>query len=200
MNHVKPPHAIPEATPTTWVEKQYARALEAIDTDPQGLYFDRDVREHIRRADAAEDLAGSEALAALRAASHAFRTAMDRWLDGHGLSEGRLAVLWRLHGEGSMTLGELAASLDVSPRNITGLIDHLEEDSLVERHPDPDDRRATRVRLTAAGRRKLAACQAEKGRARNTILAGFREDEMNQLRHLCLKLVRNLAQGKKERE
>lgn len=190
----------PDPSPHGWVEKQYARALEAIETDAAGLYFDRDVRDHIRRSDPANEVAGSEALAALRAASHAFRTNMDRWLDGHGLSEGRLSVLWRLQGEGSTTLGELASSLDVSPRNITGLTDSLEEAGLVERYPDPDDRRATRVRLTAAGQRKLADCQADKVQSRYTILAGFEEDDLNQLRHLCLKLVRNLALGKKERE
>ena len=199
MTNLTPtPHQEPTVTP--WVEKQFARALEAIEVDRSGLLFDRDVREHIRRADVPADVAGSEALTALRSASHAFRTTMDRWLDGHGLSEGRLSVLWRLQGEGSTTLGELAASLDVSPRNITGLIDHLEEDQLVERFPDPDDRRATRARLTPAGERKLRDVETEKGTARTTILAGFEEDELNQLRHLCLKLVRNLAQGKKEKE
>jgi len=197
-NLTQTPHQEPTVTP--WVEKQFARALDAIEVDRSGLLFDRDVREHIRRADPPADVAGSEALAALRSASHALRTTMDRWLDGHGLSEGRLSVLWRLQGEGSTTLGELAASLDVSPRNITGLIDHLEEDQLVERFPDPDDRRATRVRLTPAGERKLRDVQAEKVTARTTILAGFVEDDLNQLRHLCLKLVRNLAQGKKEKE
>jgi len=194
------PTSTPEPTVTPWVEKQFARALEAIEADSAGLLFDRDVREHIRRADPPEEVAGSEALAALRTASHAFRTMMDRWLDGHGLSEGRLSVLWRLQGGTSITLGDLAVSLEVSPRNITGLIDHLEADLLVERSPDPEDRRATRVRLTPAGARKLEAVQAQKAMARTTILAGFDEDDLNQLRHLCLKLVRNLAQGKKERE
>ena len=32
------------------------------------------------------------------------------------------------------------------------LVDRLVRDGLVERHPDPDDRRATRVRLTPGGR------------------------------------------------
>jgi DNA-binding MarR family transcriptional regulator len=84
----------------------------------------------------------------------------------------------------------------VSPRNITGLVDHLEEDSLVERFPDPEDRRAIRVRLAPAGKQKLADIKKEMGDQRHGLVAGFTGDELQQLRHLCLKLVRNLTASK----
>jgi DNA-binding MarR family transcriptional regulator len=90
-----------------------------------------------------------------------------------------------------MSLGDLAAALDVSPTNITGLVDHLERDALVVRAPDPEDRRAIKASLSPLGRAKVAAIQKEMGRVRETILAGFTDDELKNLRHLCLKLVRN---------
>jgi DNA-binding MarR family transcriptional regulator len=47
--------------------------------------------------------------------------------------------------------GELAAHLRVAPRSVTDVVDALEERGLVTRAPDPSDRRATVVTLTASG-------------------------------------------------
>ena len=77
-----------------------------IDTDETGCLFDRRVREHVNRDVPPDEIAASEALAALRLASHGFRTMMDRWLERHDMSEGRLGVLWRLRHKGPMTLGD----------------------------------------------------------------------------------------------
>ena len=163
-----------------------------IETDAAGCLYDRRMRENILKAVPPEEAAASEALAAMRMASHGFRTMMDRWLERHDMSEGRLSVLWMLRVKTEMTLGELAERLDVSPRNITGLVDHLERDSLVERFPDPDDRRAIQVRLAPAGKLKLSQVKKEMGSSRYGVVAGFTDEELNQLRHLCLKLVQNM--------
>lgn len=162
------------------------------------LLYDRRVREFLASSPVA-DRAGGEALAALRAASHTFRVRMDRWLERHGLSESRLALLMRLSRHGEMTLGELASTLDMSPRNITGLVDHLERDGLVARQPDPDDRRAVRVQVSALGIERLSELGAEKNRSQDDLLAGFSDEELAQLRHLLLKLVQNMnAPARKE--
>ena len=163
-----------------------------IDCGPDGLFYDRRVRDFLDRSPEADRLAG-ETFAALRAASHSLRNRMDRWLDRHGLSESRLALIVRLNRMGEVTLGDLAAALDVSPRNVTGLVDHLERDGLVERFPDPDDRRATRVRLSKAGAAKLAELGAEKGRSTHDMVAGMTDEDLAQLRHLLLKLVQNMS-------
>ena len=193
MPTTEPTHAT-ESAPSGWIEKQYARTLEGLATDEDGLLYDRHVREHVQRVRDADDAAASEALAALRAASHGFRTSLNRWLEGHGLSEGRLALLWQVFGSACPSQSDLATSMDVSPRNITGLVDHLEADGLVERYPDPNDRRTTLVRLTEAGSRRLDAVRNDKDLAGTALIAGFSDEELRMLRHLCLKLVRNLAQ------
>ena len=163
-----------------------------IETDETGCFFDSRVREHLKDNVPAGEVASTEALAALRVASHGIHKMMDRWLERHDMSEGRLSVLWRLRVKGSMTLGDLAESLDVSPRNITGLVDHLEKDALVERYPDPEDRRATLVRLAPAGKQKLSDIKRQMGSPRYGVVAGFEDEELKQLRHLLLKLVRNM--------
>ena len=60
-----------------------------------------------------------------------------------------------------MTLGELSRRMMVSNGNITGLVERLAEQGLVERLPHPTDRRAAFVRLTALGRGSFAAMAEE---------------------------------------
>src|SRR5262249_55827996 len=57
-----------------------------------------------------------------------------------------------LDARGSMTAGQLARALGVGLSTMTGVVDRLCEQELVTRGEDPDDRRATRVRLSQAGR------------------------------------------------
>ena len=56
------------------------------------------------------------------------------------------------HPEG-LRMGELSKRMMVTGGNITGITDQLEQEKLVVRVPDPKDRRAYSVKLTAAGRR-----------------------------------------------
>jgi DNA-binding MarR family transcriptional regulator len=52
----------------------------------------------------------------------------------------------------SPALSELADALYCDKTNITGLVDRVEKQDLVERVPDHDDRRVTRLALTEKGR------------------------------------------------
>lgn len=69
-----------------------------------------------------------------------------------GLTEARVRVLWVLR-DGAVTQRMLADALEVTPRNITGLVDGLVASGHVVRQPHPTDRRATLVEPTAEGRR-----------------------------------------------
>src|SRR5258708_11239159 len=97
------------------------------------------------------DMSAIEAMGALKMASHALSQLHERWAEQYDLSEGRLGVLFRLHRGGATPLGDLASGLGSTPRNITGLVDHLERDGLVERVPDPDDRPSVRANPTDPG-------------------------------------------------
>jgi DNA-binding MarR family transcriptional regulator len=52
-----------------------------------------------------------------------------------------------------MTLGELSQRMMVSNGNVTGLVDRLVEQGLINRRPSPKDRRAQIVSLTGRGRK-----------------------------------------------
>lgn len=72
-----------------------------------------------------------------------------------GLTTSRVHLLWVLGQSGPSTQQALAAALDVTPRNVTGLVDGLVASGHVTREPHPGDRRATLVTPTAEGRRVL---------------------------------------------
>ena len=63
-----------------------------------------------------------------------------------------------------MTLGELSQRMMVSNGNVTGLVDRLVEQGLINRRPSPKDRRAQIVSLTAGGEEVLPRHGAEKRR------------------------------------
>ncbi len=65
-----------------------------------------------------------------------------------------MSQLWR-YPEG-LKMNELSRHLMVTGGNVTGIVDPLEAEGLVERTPEPEDRRAHRVRLTRAGRKAFA--------------------------------------------
>src|SRR5438132_14009568 len=60
-------------------------------------------------------------------------------------------ALHELDVEPPISMRELAERLRSDPSNVTGLIDRLEARGLVERRPDPTDRRIKGLALTSAG-------------------------------------------------
>ncbi len=82
-----------------------------------------------------------------------FASTFRRWtraLVGDALSYSRMRLLCQLHDDGPRRMADLASGLDVTPRNVTTLVDGLERDGLVRRRPHPTDRRATVIELTDA--------------------------------------------------
>lgn len=80
-------------------------------------------------------------------------------LEPYGITPGQGRALRALaHAPGcelpdrAMRLSDLADRLHIAPRSATTVVDALEEAGMVERAPDPADRRAVRIVLTAAGR------------------------------------------------
>jgi DNA-binding MarR family transcriptional regulator len=77
-----------------------------------------------------------------------------------GVTPGQARALAVLARDGEVRPGTLAEQLRIAARSGTEVIDALEERGLVTRSPDPDDRRATLVRLTPAGQRVAAEVRA----------------------------------------
>ena len=84
---------------------------------------------------------------------------LERFERTERMTSPRVHLLWQLGADGPSTQRDLAHALDVSPRNITGLVDGLVASGHVTREPHPTDRRATLVTPTAAGAALFAALQ-----------------------------------------
>jgi DNA-binding MarR family transcriptional regulator len=65
------------------------------------------------------------------------------------------SVLSRLDREGAQTASALAAAERVRPQSMAETLGELESAGLIERRPDPDDRRQSLVELTAEGRERV---------------------------------------------
>jgi DNA-binding MarR family transcriptional regulator len=92
-----------------------------------------------------------------------------------GLTPSRAHLLWELHERGPSTQRVLAEALDVSPRNITGLVDGLVATGFVTREPHPTDRRATLVCFTAHGERIAKQFDDGRDELAEVLFAGMSE-------------------------
>ena len=79
---------------------------------------------------------------------------------GLSLSDTNLVVLRLVQGNGPIAVSEVARRLEVDLSNASRQLRVLEDQGLVTRTSDPDDRRVARVAVTAAGKRVLDRARA----------------------------------------
>ncbi|MGH8706110.1 MAG: MarR family winged helix-turn-helix transcriptional regulator [Burkholderiales bacterium] len=100
-----------------------------------------------------------------------------------------------------LKMNELSRLLMVTGGNITGIVDQLVREGLVERNAD-SDRRAFRVRLTRAGERAFGDMARAHEEWVVALLAGLSRREHAQLFHLLARLKQvchENAEGRKSR-
>ncbi|GHC76876.1 MarR family winged helix-turn-helix transcriptional regulator [Limoniibacter endophyticus] len=93
-----------------------------------------------------------------------------------------MAALYRT--EEGMKMGELSTALMVSNGNVTGIVERLVREKLVERVPVMDDRRAMEVRLTKLGRENFEQMATTHRGWIDEALVNLSEEECSQL--ICL--------------
>jgi len=98
-----------------------------------------------------------------------------------------------------LTMGELARRLLVSNGNLTGLTTRLVKEGLVTRTTSARDRRAQRVRLTAAGKRAFDAMAAHHRAWIESIFGDLPSRDADQLYKLLGGLKETVQQSKAER-
>jgi DNA-binding MarR family transcriptional regulator len=91
-----------------------------------------------------------------RAQRRRFREVLAPW----DLSPHHARALRVVSQRDGMRLTDLAEALHIAPRSATEVVDGLQERGLVERTPDPGDRRAVLLRVTDEGRRIRAEIEA----------------------------------------
>ena len=106
-----------------------------------------------------------------------------------GLSPYHHAVLIVLDEGSRDTQGSIADALGYDRGQLVGLLDELEEKSLVERQRDPNDRRRHTVRVTPEGRRALTKLRTLSAKLEDEFLAPLEERERKQFHALMLRLA-----------
>jgi MarR family transcriptional regulator, transcriptional regulator for hemolysin len=109
-----------------------------------------------------------------------------------GLGVGQVPVLVALQERRADTQRDLARFARVGQPPMAQMLARMERDGLIERRPDPDDRRCQRVFPTDLARSRLpGGCEAVLQGNRDA-LAGFSEAERSQLVDLLTRLIANL--------
>ncbi|GAA1674338.1 MarR family transcriptional regulator [Glycomyces endophyticus] len=81
--------------------------------------------------------------------------------DNQGLTPSQASILSRLGKEGEASASDLAAAERVRPQAVVPTLTALEERDLVQRRPDPGDRRRQLIALTDSGRAMFEGAQQE---------------------------------------
>jgi MarR family transcriptional regulator for hemolysin len=90
-------------------------------------------------------------------------------------------VLVRVDRSEGLNQSELAEVLDLQPITLTRLLDKLCDSGLIERRPDPADRRAKRLFLTAAARPLLERLSILGEETVAGVLAGVERESIQQM-------------------
>ncbi len=107
---------------------------------------------------------------------------------GPELSLARFDLLATLAREDGQTLAALSRRMLVTAGNLTGLVDRAERDGIVERRPEPSDRRLTRVFLTARGHAVAERAIERHAEVAEAILGPLEPREREELRGLLGRL------------
>ena len=91
-------------------------------------------------------------IAQLVESSRLLRNYIDGRAKTRGTTRAQWIVLFRLREQEGLSQVDLADVLELQPISLVRLLDRLVEHGLLERRPDPRDRRANRLFLTAGGR------------------------------------------------
>ena len=118
-------------------------------------------------------------------------------LETIGLYRGQPPLLHTLWKEDGRTHSELAERLHVRQATITKMITRMEEAGFVERRKDAQDRRVSRVYLTAAGRAIQERAQEALRQLEKEVLAGFTAQECAVLRGFLTRICDNLEKTEK---
>ena len=128
-------------------------------------------------------------LTLLRVASDVIEN-LDACLARHDLLQGRWWVLILLMREENLTASPsvLADKAGVTRATMTGLLDSLERSNLIERIPNPEDRRMLSVKLTKKGQQRLDAVMPDYYARVAQVMQGLSEKDRSLLMEMLQKV------------
>ena len=110
-----------------------------------------------------------------------------------------MAALYDNEPEGS-SMGEISRRCMVTKGNVTGIVERLEREGLIDRRQRPEDRRSHVVRLTDAGREAFEAMASDLEGWVASMFSGLDEEEVEQLAELLGKAKRSVRSINGEEE
>ena len=125
--------------------------------------------------------------------SRAIRRAYDQQLADVGLILSEASLLAFVHLNGPMTQARLADRLGLQRAGTGAMVDKLQARGLVERRPDPTDRRVWLVATTAAGSPVVAEIDRIDKNLRKQLRAGISKAERDAMSQTLMRLQQNLA-------
>jgi len=125
-----------------------------------------------------------------------WRSLLDERLRSVGQSSARMEALAAIFNSPSLSAQvDIAKRLRIEGPTMTRMLDTLEADGLVERLPDPADRRTKQLRLTAEGERVLEGIFAIADELRARLLDGVEPGMMDELNQFLVMLTNRLDAG-----
>ena len=125
----------------------------------------------------------------MKRALQSIRQTIDRGLAPHDLTQAQWLPLVRIAHGGCTTIAALARDQAMDPGAMTRAVDRLEAKGLLRRERSQQDRRVVQLVLTDAGREAASHVPPVLVQVLNAHLAGFSQDEWQQLVGLLTRVV-----------
>jgi len=113
---------------------------------------------------------------------------------GEPLTGSQVEVLRLVETQPGVGVRDAAAALHLAPNTVSTLVGGLATAGLLDRRPDPDDRRATQLHLTPAATTRLRRWRDERDRVLASALQHLDADDRRRLEASLPALERLLAQ------
>ncbi len=137
-------------------------------------------------------------LIVLNDVARTLRTRFDQRARAYGMTRAQWVILARLQRQPGISQNEMATICEVEPITVGRLVDRLESRGLVERRPDPTDRRIRRLHLLPAAEPILAEIARSREDLFRQTTAGFDDAALSGLVDRLLQLKDNLTAGADE--
>lgn len=121
------------------------------------------------------------------------RTKFDQRARSWGMTRAQCVILKWLHHQPGLSQTELASLIEVEPITVARLIDRLEANGLVQRRPDPSDRRMHRLHLMPAADPILTEIEHYRAESIARFKAGIPESDWNAALKVLLQIKEKLV-------
>lgn len=122
------------------------------------------------------------------------RVDADKRARQHGMTRAQWAILIWLERQPGLSQKELSEILEVEPITVARLIDRLETRGMVERRPDPRDRRIWRLHLLPPACEVLGEIEKQRADMTHMVSAGINENSIEIMTEALMRMKATLTQ------